>query len=161
MYIDSIEFAQHLIYKARKHKIDMNVTKLNKLFYITDGLLLASDLNVIKEHAQAWNYGPVYPKVYKWIMRNEEYLSNNNDDCNYDNDTLREYLKEKSCDKISIEKIVEFALETFGTYSANTLSDWSHQNDSPWSLALDRCNRKYGCAIDKLDMKDYFKKFMK
>ncbi|CRF35308.1 zinc finger/helix-turn-helix protein, YgiT family [Brachyspira suanatina] len=119
----------------------MCITKLQKLLYALDGGLLARNINAVDEHCRAWQYGPVYPKVFTKI--NPEDFNKNYDNLNIDEIDSKEHAD-------IIKKMVEVVLDNFGQYSAGKLSDWSHREGSPWSQTPK--NEK----ISKLLMKEYF-----
>lgn len=146
--IESIEMAKYILCRASANNISMNMTKLQKLLYICDGLMLSCDRNYINENARAWNYGPVYPKVHKWFKDNQEIRFTLSDIKKEDLDFIN---------SMNIEYIVKLALSKFGSWTAGELSSWSHQNNSPWDIALRNNDNHYGAVIDKFDMAAYFK----
>ncbi|MEI0487198.1 Panacea domain-containing protein [Brachyspira intermedia] len=140
--IDSVLLAKYIIKQAQIKKIpEMCITKLQKLLYALDGGLLARNINAVDEHCRAWQYGPVYPKVFTKI--NPEDFNKNYDNLNIDEIDSKEHAD-------IIKKMVEVVLDNFGQYSAGKLSDWSHREGSPWSQTPK--NEK----ISKLLMKEYF-----
>jgi uncharacterized phage-associated protein len=152
MRIDSVEFAKFLISHAQDKHIPLGATKLHKLLYICDGFLLAFDFEPIKEQVKAWNYGPVYPSVHTWMKQNPNGLTEKQ---------VCSAKTQRYLDKINAQSLVNFVLKNYGTWTANTLSAWSHSPGSPWEIALSKHNGLMNCVIDKADMKDYFKQFVK
>lgn len=150
--ISSIDFAKYILKcvktlnEKRSEPITMNETKLHKLMYICDGLLLASNKNVINETAHAWNYGPVYPKVHVWVSKNKPFNSNIDVPQN-----VVSFLE-----SIKAEEVVMPVIERMGVYTAGQLSNWSHRPGSPWEKALERNNGIMNGIINKKDMKEYF-----
>ena len=57
--VSSVDFAKYLLLCVRKLNatlkppIEMNETKLHKLMYICDGILLSSNMNIINENVRA------------------------------------------------------------------------------------------------------------
>lgn len=150
--IESVDFAKYILLKSQEAKIGkINQTKLQKLLYICDGVLLACNYDVINEHARAWYYGPVYPKVYKWYSKNKDYIPSEKD---INKNVLNE-IKENN-----YVSAVNATLKAFGNWDALHLSAWSHQPNSPWSLTVEKNNGKMNCVIDKSDMKKYFEGFV-
>ncbi|WP_157154472.1 Panacea domain-containing protein [Brachyspira murdochii] len=139
--IDSVLLAKYIIQQAQKKGTDMSITKLQKLLYALDGGLLSRNINAVDEHCRAWQYGPVYPKVFTKI--NPEDFNKNYDNLNIDEIDSKEHAD-------IIKKMVEVVLDSFGEYSAGQLSAWSHKEGSPWSQT--QKNEK----ISKLLMKEYF-----
>lgn len=109
--VSSVDFAKYIIKKANELKIQINLTKLQKILYICDGNLLALGENFINEQAKAWDYGPVYPKVYKWYQKHGK-----------EDVTLWTISKEIE-NNDSVKNVVFQALKKFGNWSAVQLSE--------------------------------------
>lgn len=153
MMIESVDFAQYIIYRTKILKeqdssISLNMTKLQKILYICDGIMLSYGLNVINEHARAWNYGPVYPKVHTWSSKHPSFFDNPV----FTNQEVLDFIAEKN-----IQRLVDSAITTFGKWSAKDLSNWTHQPSSPWEKALEKGGGIMNSKIEKEDMKHYFK----
>jgi len=149
--VDSVEFGKLVISRSLELKdpaVNLNETKLHKLIYICDGFMLAGGVNFISETAKAWNYGPVYPRVHKWLKKAGDAFSAPKP-CN--DGTLEE------ADEINAGPLIDRVLATFGKWTATRLSDWSHRPGSPWELALGRSRGVMNSPISKDDMRDYFK----
>ena len=142
--VDSIDFAKYILKQARDLGIQINLTKLQKILYICDGTLLALGENLINEQAKAWDYGPVYPRVYNWYQKHGK------------EDVTSWTISEDIENKYSVENIVRQALITFGKWSAVQLSEWTHKEGSPWSLTMKENNNKLNSVISKEYMKLYF-----
>lgn len=67
--VKSKEFAKYILAIANENNITLNQTQLQKIMYICDGTLLSFNQNIIDENCKAWDYGPVYPNVYKWYNK--------------------------------------------------------------------------------------------
>ncbi|MDR1494092.1 MAG: SocA family protein [Planctomycetaceae bacterium] len=150
--VESVEFAKFILSRATVQNIPMGETKLHKLLYICDGFMLALGFNFIEERAKAWNYGPVYPKVRKWLEKTPDAFT-----------SPHECKKEtvKKINHIGAEKLVDFILSTYGKWTAAALSLWSHEPNSPWELAISYSGGSMNSPINKTDMKNYFKTFLK
>jgi len=151
--VDSVEFGKFIVSRAAglgggAAPIKLNETKLHKLIYICDGFMLAGGVNLIKETAKAWNYGPVYPKVHKWLKKDEVALSS---PCQCDKSAAQEI------SAASAESLVDRVLGSFGGWTASQLTAWSHRPGSPWERALERSRGVMNSPISKSDMRDYFK----
>ena len=67
---DSRDVAAYIAQQCDVCGITYNNTKIQKLLYCAYGLHLAKDLGrICDEHPRAWNFGPVFPKVFKYIYR--------------------------------------------------------------------------------------------
>jgi uncharacterized phage-associated protein len=152
--IDSVEFAKYIILRfsegndTRETPPELGETKLQKLLYICDGFILAAGINFISEIAKAWNYGPVYPRVHKWISRTPDAFTNPQ---NCDPATLQRI------EEINAKALVDKVILVYGSRTAGDLSAWSHSPGSPWEKALERGKGMMNSPIEKADMKRYFK----
>jgi uncharacterized phage-associated protein len=155
--VDSIEFAKYIISrtceinKTITPAIQMGETKLQKLLYICDGIILSTGINFIQENARAWNYGPVYPRVHRWLEKQPDSFSNIKE-CSPD--ALR-LIKE-----IEAEPLVDKVVSTFGNMTAEQLSAWTHRPGGPWECALVRGKGIMNAPISKDDMRDYFSRIL-
>lgn len=141
--IPSIDFAKYILKIAAEKHIQLNQTKLQKLLYICDGALLAYGENVVEENPKAWDYGPVYPKVFKWYAKHryEDFSNISISDDITSNQLIRD--------------VVSQTLDKFGTQTATSLSLWSHRENSPWDMTVKKDDSLYG-TISKDYMKLYF-----
>lgn len=146
--LDSIEFARFLLKRATDKGIAINMTKLQKLIYICDGLMLANDANYINELAKALPYGPVYPRVYKWYLNIIEKKLPLGNVATEDMDFINQQ---------QIQQIVDLVLDKFSNWSALDLTNWSHQKNSPWDITVKLNDGKMGGLIAKESMAIYFK----
>jgi len=150
--VDSIEFAKHIINRTRARNnqrdnpITLGETKLHKILYICDGLLLAANINLIDENPKAWNYGPVYPRVSNWLKKKPDAFEKSHVDISEDSPEIKE-----------VTPLIDAVIDRFGLWSANELSNWSHRPGSPWEKALEKGKGLMNSVIDKNDMKKYFK----
>jgi uncharacterized phage-associated protein len=145
--VDSIEFAKLIIARAKARELSLGETKLQKLLYICDGYLLAAGINLIGEQANAWNYGPVYPRIHTWLQKEPGALENA-PECSA---SAREEL-----DTYNATALVDVVLDIYGSWTAGELSNWSHSPGSPWETALEKGKGVMNSVIDKHDMKRYF-----
>jgi uncharacterized phage-associated protein len=155
--VDSIEFAKYIILRTRELNktiepvIRIGETKLHKLLYICDGIMLSAGINFIMENARAWNYGPVYPRVHRWLEKEPDSLASVTE-CVPDTVRLLE--------EIVAEPLVDKVLGTFGNKTAEQLSAWTHRPGGPWELALARGKGIMNAPISKDDMRDYFARML-
>jgi uncharacterized phage-associated protein len=151
--IDSIEFAKYIILrtgeinKTESPAIRLGETKLQKLIYICDGIMLSAGINVIQENARAWNYGPVYPRVHRWLAKEPDSFVNIKA-CSPDALQLVEEMEARP--------LVDKVVLAFGNMTAEHLSAWTHRPGGPWERALARGKGIMNAPISKDDMRDYF-----
>lgn len=144
---NSVLFAKYIIAWANDKGIPINMTKTQKLLYISYGVWLAViGTRLLNEHPQAWPYGPVFPTTRKKLLK------------------IDFYKIRKDCDEFEaltsnedITGMLNLVFETYGDWTASMLSTWSHQNGSPWERAVDRPGFKWGDRIADEDIQGYFK----
>lgn len=143
---NSVVLAKYIASYANTHSIGINMTKLQKLLYISYGVYLAvKGKRLTNEHPQAWPYGPVFPTTRSRLLR-----SNLEDIKRYDDKSITEDVK--SC--------VELVFDSFGTYNASFLSAWSHKPNSPWDKTTNQRGFKWGDVIPDEYILPYFKKLL-
>lgn len=117
---DSRDVAAYIAQQCRERGIEYNNTKIQKLLYCVYGVMLAwKNERICDEYPRAWTYGPVFPKVFKWIYKGKE---------------IAEYSKAvRDCQECSsLKTSVRRVVEVFGKFSASDLSGWTHKEGSPW-----------------------------
>lgn len=123
--MDSILFARYIMYeldrlKKKDNSYEYNNTKIQKLLYIFYGFYWTSKgLRLLQEQPKLWPFGPVFPKVFTFIQK-EGFKSLTCGEANN--------LPFDKKDKENFKKI----LENYGSFKAGVLSEWSHQEGSPW-----------------------------
>jgi len=108
------------------------IMQLIKLVYIADGWALALlDKALSKEPPQAWQYGPVYPTVYRAFsglgarpVEGRAYVRGTTIPVSGDLSPAE-------------ESILEMVTRSYGKLSAYQLSNLTHQPQTPWSKAYD------------------------
>ncbi|MDR2633368.1 MAG: hypothetical protein LBC51_07070 [Treponema sp.] len=156
--IDSVEFAKYLVWRAKELEelyhvqYELGPTKLNKIMYICEGILLAYGINIIKENAQAWDDGPIYPRVYKWISEHPDVPLAVSETP----DTIKKHLENYHALPLIDRGIIAFAAR-----STEELTAWSQEKSSPWAWAMQKAHGAPHYPIDKYDMARYFSKFGK
>lgn len=140
---NSVVLAKYIAAYANNHNFSINMTKLQKLLYITYGVYLAvKGERLTNEHPQAWPYGPVFPttrtKLLKCCL---------DDIITFNDLTITEEIK--SC--------VKLVFNSFGSYNASFLSAWSHKPNSPWDKTVNQDGFKWGNTISDEYILPYFK----
>ena len=143
---NSVVLANYIAAYANANSFVINMTKLQKLLYITYGVYLAvTGMRLTNEHPQAWPYGPVFPTTRNRLLKKDLesiQLDNNN--------TLADDVK--SC--------VKLVFNTFGVYNASYLSAWSHQPNSPWDLTVRGAGFAWGNQIPDEYIMPYFQNLL-
>jgi len=149
MKYNSYEIARYIMYLCEQKKQNdaryvYNNTKIQKLLFAVYGTLLARfGKAFIDESPKMWPYGPVFPRVFNKI-KEEGFQA-----------------KPLVCD--CSEEIIEYinrTIDFFGKYSATTLSNWSHEPDSPWSRTREVYGDDWNKDIQPMDIKEYFEEII-
>lgn len=150
MELTSIDYARLISWIAYyKHKTILNKTQMQKLLFICYGLYLRDHNNPLfsDDTPKAWPFGPVFPRLYKrYIEAVPQDLS--------ENDKIA-FLEDRN----TLAMITQI-VDSYYHYSANTLSDWSHQKDSPWAKTVfsgDGSSVTWNKVIEQQTIKEYFK----
>ena len=123
---------------AKENKVQITPLKMQKLVYISHGWHLALSNGqplVNDEHAEAWEYGPVFPSLYHEIKE-------------YGKDPIKEYATELVWkkdsfdfslfvpnvreDDVDIHNFLNKIWEVYGNFTALQLSDMTHKLNTPW-----------------------------
>ena len=124
---------------------------LQKLLYYIQGVYMVNYGKVLfDEDCQAWDYGPVFSKVYNLFS---EFKYNPIEDKRFI------FFKNKS-QKLSKEekKVIDMVINSFGMYSGKTLANITHE-ESPWKDAHEEKMFGYSnVKITKKAIRDYFEK---
>lgn len=140
---NSVALANYIVAYANDKHFVINMTKLQKLLYITYGVYLAvTGKRLTNEHPQAWPYGPVFPTTRNKLLKKDLESIRFGEDEDMPNDV-------KSC--------VRLVFNTFGVYNASYLSAWSHRPNSPWDLTQRSMGFTWGDRIPDEYIMDYFK----
>lgn len=141
--VDSLQLMAFIIDKCRELKITYNITKLQKLMYCCDGVMLATHgVPLSEERPEAWQYGPVFPKALRYIQANGL------------NAVIGNEAKKEIPEQV--KNLIQGTVLFFGKFSASQLSAWSHKMGSPWYLASSG-GTKLKTPIDDTAIKNYFK----
>lgn len=149
--MDSKKVGAYILARCRAQQVSMNQTKLQKLMYIVYGayLVLEND-RLCEEHPKAWPYGPVFPSVQKFFAKKKNF-----DEVTPSFIDTDEYIDLKN--NQILNDIIDNTIETFGSFTAKQLSDWSHKENSPWEKACASSNGQWNTVISDSVIKDYFK----
>ena len=139
---NSLDVASYIANRCHAKGIHYNNTKIQKLLYCCYGSLLAvKGVRLCDEHPRAWQYGPVFPRVFNYIKKGKD-LRGRNLNLNAPSDVLT---------------LIDDVLDAFGRYTATTLSNWTHQKDSPWDRALNELEGEPNGFIPDDLIGEYFK----
>ena len=139
---DGLQVMAYIIKMCRELDIPYNVTKLQKLMYCCDGVSLATyGQPLSKERPEAWQYGPVFPNVLRYVQENGlAHVTGN--------------VLEKEA-PAELKNLIKGTVLFFGKFTASQLSAWSHKIGSPWYRASNG-GTNLRMPIDDLTIKSYF-----
>lgn len=170
MPYDSKAVANYLLDLAERDGVnDMTPMKLLKLVYIAHGWHLAlTGEPLISEKAQAWQYGPVVPRLYhefkefgnQRITRRAAHLVKTSS-----GRVVREVPRIDSDDSeaaIQTREIVDRTWELYKKFSGIQLSNKTHESGSPWDTSVRDASaeRLINVDIDNPRIKDYYEKLL-
>lgn len=140
---NSVVLAKYIVGYANAHHFVINMTKLQKLLYITYGVFLAvTGERLTNEHPQAWPYGPVFPTTRNKLLKL----------------TLEEIqMPEDDSITDDVKACVKLVFDTYGIYNGTYLSSWSHQVGSPWDYTVNSDGFNWGDRIPDEYILSYFK----
>lgn len=148
---NSVEVAKYIVAYGNDKGYSMNMTKTQKLLYIAYGIFLAINRErLCDEHPKAWPFGPVFPTTREKLLKIPMYTLKT---------TNEEFTKIRQ-DK-DIQDLLELVFETFGNWTAQELSVWSHSEGSPWDLTVTENNRKWNEEISDNYIYSYFTSILK
>lgn len=118
--------ANFFINKAREEGIPIDPLKLQKLIYIAHGWTLAfTGEPLIREHFEAWKYGPVVPELYQYF---KEFRAGS---ITKPAQAPEERIPETESD------ILSQVWDKYKGLSATTLSSLTHRPGSAWRKTFD------------------------
>lgn len=141
---DSVICAEYLLALAYSKGVVLNVTKVQKLLYLAYGAYLAEhNESFIKEQPKAWPYGPVFPRTREHV--------NFDKIISLDDSKFDEIKKNKE-----ITKLLNKIIDKYSAFTASQLSEWSHEKNGPWDIALKKSGGNWNTPIDDELIKKYF-----
>jgi len=137
--------------------------KLQKLLYLAQGHSYSlRNEELISDDAEAWDYGPVYPDVYRACkhygagnitgMIHHPFFDPDDED---DEDPWTSSLAEND------RTFVRAVWNAYKEYTAIQLSELSHVPNGPWSRAKRRHPSSKSTVIEKQEIAEYFKTLKK
>lgn len=153
MSLTSIDYAQLIQYAAyNMYRVVLNRTQINKILFFVYGTYLARSEEGAPlfedDTPKAWPYGPVFPRVNKRIVPE-------NIPMGFPSEKTAEFRK----NELALN-IVKEAVQKMHGISAYKLTEWSHQEGSPWykTVFQDKENQSvWNTRIEDNLIKDYFK----
>ena len=137
-----ISVANFIIELSKKlDQENLTILKLLKLCYISHGFTLAvNNKPLVAEHAQAWEYGPVFPSIYHAFKTIKPPITNK---LFCENEHILDDDKE----------IITLVNKRYGTLNGLQLSALTHAEGTPWKQA----KNENKTIIENKVIKDYYK----
>lgn len=143
----ALDVAKYIVVLLNDRGMDISLTKIEKLMYLSYGLNLALDnTRLTDEHPRTNSYGPCFPET------NTELLKLNLADrffSGFELDTL--IIAKEKC--VSINEAVRY----FGYWSENVLCDFSRMPGTPWYFTTKFSHFEWGDIIPDELIRDFFK----
>lgn len=121
---DSRAIANCFVQLAREAGHELTILPLIKYIYIAHGWTLGhTNQPLIRDGVQAWDFGPVIPKVYLSVCQGP---------------VIRDFLRDEDGKPYSVQlegiqkEIVEEAYEKYSKYSPGYLTNITHREGAPW-----------------------------
>ena len=117
---DSLTFAKALVHMAQMEARGLNMSQIQAILYIAYGVWMTGhEDRLFEEHPQAWQYGPVFPRVYSKLKKGMT-------------DSQVQYLKlkEESPERLSF---LERCFRRYARTSACDLAAPHKSKGTPWS----------------------------
>ncbi|TXI22311.1 MAG: DUF4065 domain-containing protein [Nitrosomonas sp.] len=136
----STTIADYILDKFREKGEALTPLKLIKLVYLCHGWTLAlCGRPLLDEPVEAWKYGPVIRELYRKVR---DYGSSPVTNKLSQSDSVQVIENE---DKGLIDQVID----RYGEFSAITLSNMTHAQDTPWSITW---NNETGGAVISNDL---------
>lgn len=148
---DAMAIANWFVRRAEAEGYTLSIMKLLKLLYFAHGFYSLRGSRLIRDDFQAWQRGPVVPKVYHYFRDQGILVKETLEGDEWSDDEKR--LEESSRDK----KLLEGVYDKYSKRDPFSLSRETHGSDSPWLRATKRDG--HYAAIEDRDIADYFKKY--
>ena len=146
----SLAIANKILEIAKTKNIKLTMMQLLKLVYISHGwwLTFSGGKPLTKDLPQAWQYGPVYPMIYKAFRGNGSSTITHK--------AADPYTGLEAYEDISEEAVglLEKVVDAYGHLHAYALSDMTHQDGTPWSMTSQEGG--YYAPISNTLIKEHF-----
>jgi uncharacterized phage-associated protein len=151
----AIDVANYFIRKGLEERRPLTPIQIMKLIYYSHGYSLSLlDEPLVHDDVQAWKFGPVFKDVYHTLKR-------------YGNKPVIEEITQPYYffdDDIFTEgqrDILNTIYEELGSLDGLTLSDLTHQEDTPWyKVWKDNSKSRKNLPIENHEIRSYFDKLI-
>lgn len=123
---DTMTVANRFLALARERRDTLTPMQLLKLVYIAHGWMLGLyGVPLIRDEIQAWQYGPVIPRLYNAVRR-------------YRSQPIDELIPSRATEALQRyeESVVKQVYDIYGRMSGPALSRLTHASGTPWALTF-------------------------
>ncbi len=151
---------------AEEKGIKLDPMKLQKLLYLTHGYYLGANGSPwVKEHFEAWDYGPVLPSIYHEF---KEYGSSRikegeraSEVVKIDGKFRMQVPNAIEEDDTATSEVLSYVIEAYGSKSGVYLSNLTHKVGSPWDNVRKESGGARGADIPDELIEEYFAKLVR
>lgn len=152
---DARAIANYILDRAPQLGVErLTIMQLLKLIYLSHGWSLAFDETpLVEQNPQAWQYGPVYPTVYRAL---------NHSGGNPVTDRIKDRLTGSQFYPNLTDyqrRVIDAVLKSYGKKHAFELSKITHQDGGPWQTTYDAKGAYSEISLD--EMKSHYKELAK
>lgn len=141
--LDSVLVAKALQWMACTHGVNLNMSQIQAILYNAYGVWLATKgERLLTEHPQVWQYGPVFPRVFKHLKKNA-----GNGQVEHD------MLMTECPDRF---EFIKRCFQRYAWTSAGVLTAPHTAGDSPWKQTKDKNADKLGVRIEDELIRQWF-----
>ena len=163
MPYESAAVANRFLDRARADKTPLTPMQIQKLVYFSHGWHLAFAQGPLSaEHAQAWQWGPVFPELYHALKRwgggpIEEQVSVMRAELKGDDYRLIQTVPAIPESAPFSPQLIDRVWAVYGCMSGPALSQLSHDPEGPWHKIRTESRGERGVDIPDAMILDYFK----
>lgn len=141
---DAREVANKILQLANESSIPLTSMQLLKLVYLAHGWsLVLFDKQIVSNNPQAWQYGPVYPHVYKSVKKSGS-------------SPIKELIHDKQTGEVFFPNDISqnqlnflmSILNSYGKMRAFDLSSITHREGTPWHKTFHTIGKYQDIPID-------------
>ena len=142
--LDSVELAKTLCWIASQNHRNMNMSQLQVILYVIYGVWLAQRRErLTSEHPQVWQFGPVFPRVYNKLRREQQADAES---------SYRTLL----ADRPALVGYMETCFRRYCSTPASVLTAPHVAEGTPWDAVRRRSHDKWGQQMDDAEIATWF-----
>lgn len=144
MGLDSIDLAKAICYRSKENGHVLYRNQMQAMMYIVYGKVLARNgARITKEHPQAWEFGPVFPRVYSKVKETSD------DSYREQSEVLREQAPE-------VSELIDETVSRCSWRGCRELLAQLTSSGSPCEMSRRRNPEKKTAPMEDTDIRDWF-----